>query len=41
MAVKRVPNATYLLLGNKKDLPRSVPLEEIHEWCTDKGIYFI
>ncbi len=33
MAFKRVPNANYLVLGNKKDLARNVDLEDIQRWC--------
>lgn len=41
MAQKRVPNASYMLLGSKKDLSIEVDLKDVNKWCTEKGIYFI
>lgn len=41
MAFKRAPTANFLVLGNKKDLERAVPVEEVSRWCAEKGIYFV
>jgi len=34
MAVKRVPNANYMLLGSKKDLGTEVDLADVNKWCS-------
>lgn len=41
LAFKRASNATYLLLGNKSDLPCLVDLSEVNKWCKERGVYFI
>ncbi len=41
MAMKRVPNACFMLFGTKKDLGVEVDLAEVNGWCAAKGIYFI
>lgn len=41
MATKRVPNASFMLLGSKKDLDIAVDLSDVNQWCGEKGIYFI
>ena len=41
MAVKRAPNACFMLLGAKKDQEVKVDLEDVNTWCKQKGIYFI
>ena len=41
MAVKRVPNAKYMLLGAKSDLEGKVDCGEVEKWSGERGIYFV
>jgi hypothetical protein len=41
MAIKRVPNAYFMMLGAKKDCEVKVDLEEVNKWCARKSIFFV